>query len=189
MVSGGLGIRGDDQTRRLTIHHNVVWDCGGAGIVIKGDHNRVFNNTIFDIGPRNEASQKSQRKFGEFDLRIHTMAEPNRPYLEQYPLLKEQNTNSLFYNNMGNIVWDWEGKPLPVSDKLTNNLQFGWKLPESWLADPNMMDFRPRKNSPLIDAGRVIPGITDNYNGKAPDIGAYEYGGKQWKAGSDLIDE
>jgi hypothetical protein len=188
-VSGGLGIRGDDQTRKLTIHHNIVWDCGGAGIVIKGDHNRVFNNTIFGIGPRKDALQQGPRKFGELDLQIHTMAEPNRPYLEQYPLLKEQNTNSLFYNNMGNIVWDWEGKPLPVSDKLTNNLQFGWKLPESWLADPNMMDFRPRKNSPLIDAGRVIPGITDNYNDKAPDIGAYEYGGKQWKAGSDLIDE
>ena len=51
------------------------------------------------------------------------------------------------------------------------------------------MDFRPRENSPLINAGRVIPGFTDNYNGKPPDIGAYEYGGKNWRAGSDLIDE
>ncbi len=72
---------------------------------------------------------------------------------------------------------------------MANNLEFGRKLPESWLADPKKMDFRPRKNSPLIDAGRVIPGFTDNYNGKAPDIGAYEYGGKQWKPGYDLIDE
>jgi len=24
----GLGIRGDDQTRHLTVHNNVVWDCG-----------------------------------------------------------------------------------------------------------------------------------------------------------------
>ena len=38
-------------------------------------------------------------------------------------------------------------------------------------------DFRPKPNSVLIDAGTVINGITDSYEGAAPDIGAYEYGG------------
>jgi hypothetical protein len=181
----GKGIRGDDQTRGLTVHHNVVWDCGGRGITVKGDHNRVFSNTVFDIGPRNEAAQKRQP--GQ-DLLIPTRAEPKKPWREQFPLLKVQNANSLFYNNaVGDIVW--RGKPLPVGDKITNNLELGRKLPEAWLADPKKMDFRPRKNSPLIDAGRVIPGFTDSYNGKAPDIGAYEYGGRQWRPGSDLIDE
>ena len=54
-------------------------------------------------------------------------------------------------------------------------------------------DFRPRKGSSLIDAGKIIPGINDGqdlqfnwppsfpgqnrrYVGDAPDIGAYEYG-------------
>lgn len=187
IVSGGMGIRGDGYVRGLTVHHNVVWDCGGRGITVKGDQNQVFNNTVFGIGPRNEAAQKRQRGL---DLHIFTIAERKLPWRKQFPLplLKVTNANSLFYNNaVGNIVW--RGKPLSVGDKIANNLKFGRKLPEAWLTDPKKMDFRPRKNSPLIDAGRVIPGFTDNYNGKAPDIGAYEYGGKQWKPGSDLIDE
>jgi len=196
--SDGRGIRGDGQNRELTVHHNVVWDCGGTGMTVKGDHNRVFNNTIFDIGPWNWATLDAAQKKQPFwilhmgwDLQIYTIAEPNRPWLDQSPPLKVQNTNSLFYNNaVGHIVFNWGGGDSPpVADMIANNLEFGEKLPESWLADAKKMDFRPRKNSPLIDAGRVILGFTDNYNGKAPDIGAYEYGGKQWKPGSDLIDE
>ncbi len=39
-----------------------------------------------------------------------------------------------------------------------------------------------------IDAGIVIPGINDGYRGEAPDLGAYEAGGEQWKAGHDFSD-
>ncbi len=34
--------------------------------------------------------------------------------------------------------------------------------------------FQMKKESPAIDAGLVIEGTTDGYNGKAPDLGAYE---------------
>lgn len=33
------------------------------------------------------------------------------------------------------------------------------------------------KSGKLIDAGAVIPNVNENFRGKAPDIGAYEYGG------------
>jgi hypothetical protein len=39
--------------------------------------------------------------------------------------------------------------------------------------------------SGAIDAGFVIPGITDGYVGNAPDIGCYEYGVEPWTAGAD----
>ena len=51
----GQGIRGDDMTRGLTVHHNVVWDCGMTGIIVKGGANRIFNNTIFDGSNRDKA--------------------------------------------------------------------------------------------------------------------------------------
>ena len=51
------------------------------------------------------------------------------------------------------------------------------------LVDKNNFDYRPKADSPLIDAGREIDGFTDDFKGKAPDIGAYEYGGKKWTAG------
>jgi hypothetical protein len=38
-------------------------------------------------------------------------------------------------------------------------------------------DFSLPVTSPMIDAGITIPGINDHYTGKAPDIGAVEYGG------------
>jgi hypothetical protein len=109
----------------------------------RGDHNRIFNNTIFDIGQWNEAAQKRERGW---DLCIQTRAEKETPWPKQFPLLKTQNANSLFYNNaVGNIVWFFGDKPLPV-DKVANNLEFGRELPESWLADVKRMDFRPRKH-------------------------------------------
>ncbi|HUU91561.1 MAG TPA: right-handed parallel beta-helix repeat-containing protein [Phycisphaerae bacterium] len=47
--------------------------------------------------------------------------------------------------------------------------------------------FQLQSNSPAIDYGQVIAGITDGYVGAAPDAGAYEYGGSdrvsKWTAG------
>jgi hypothetical protein len=38
------------------------------------------------------------------------------------------------------------------------------------------IDLRLRAGSAAVDAGLVLPNITDAYTGKAPDLGAYEYG-------------
>ena len=40
----------------------------------------------------------------------------------------------------------------------------------------NAVDLRLRKGAAAIDAGVILPDITDGYLGKAPDLGAYEYG-------------
>jgi len=45
-------------------------------------------------------------------------------------------------------------------------------------------NFQLQSNSPAINAGRVISGVTDGYSGSAPDIGAYEYGKPAWVAGA-----
>jgi hypothetical protein len=49
-------------------------------------------------------------------------------------------------------------------------------------------DGYPTAGSGAIDAALPIPGITDGYKGKAPDLGAYEYGGAKWTAGADWKD-
>jgi len=60
------------------------------------------------------------------------------------------------------------------------------------LRDPRNLDFRPRKGSRLVDAGSVVPPIdvseyglgmfggTASFVGEAPDIGAYEYGAREY---------
>ena len=44
------------------------------------------------------------------------------------------------------------------------------------LVRPTEVDLRPAAGSPIIDAGVHIPGVTDGYEGRAPDIGALERG-------------
>lgn len=44
------------------------------------------------------------------------------------------------------------------------------------LYDPAALDLRLRPRSAAVDAGVVIPGVTDGFAGRAPDLGAYELG-------------
>ena len=46
----------------------------------------------------------------------------------------------------------------------------------------------PESGSKAIDAGVVIPNITDGFQGKAPDLGAYERDGPRWTVGADWSD-
>ena len=40
-----------------------------------------------------------------------------------------------------------------------------------------------RKGCKAIDAGQAVPNLAETFNGKAPDLGAHEFGGKPWHYG------
>ena len=42
--------------------------------------------------------------------------------------------------------------------------------------DPSQVNLTLAPGSAAIDAGTVIPNVTDGFTGKAPDLGAYEFG-------------
>jgi hypothetical protein len=44
------------------------------------------------------------------------------------------------------------------------------------LVSPEQLDLRLAPRSRAIDAGVSLPGITDGFSGRAPDLGAYEQG-------------
>jgi hypothetical protein len=44
------------------------------------------------------------------------------------------------------------------------------------LVSPGAVDLRLKPRSRAVDAGTVLPGITDGFLGSAPDLGAYEQG-------------
>jgi len=170
-LAGGLGIRGDDQTRSLTVHHNVVWDCGRDGIIVKGDFNRVCHNTVLAIGSTDAP--------GNY-ISLHVAAEPKKWWRRQFPLLPVQNAHSLIADNAAlTITGDARGTPFRFPERMDHNYQ-GRDL---GLVNPAGLDFRPRPDSPLVDAGRVVEGITGPFVGKAPDIGAYEAGAPRWVPG------
>ncbi len=110
--------------------------------------------------------------------------------------------NGAFYNNTvfdnGDSFHHWGKEDVAEGTRVVNNAgsnkaEFAkGTIVESCrfdtdlkLADPKNMDFRPRPDSPLVDAGVEIAGITDRYKGKSPDLGAYELGGVRWVAGHD----
>ena len=169
---GGIGIRADDQSRNNSYHHNVVWDCGLAGILMKGEGNTAFNNTVFDVG--NAGVE------GNY-IMMQTAPEPEKPWALQWPNLPEQNKEAKIFNNIAHTITAGRNKPFPQDDRNTNNYQ-GKKLP---LMDIANFDFRPVLDSELIDAGKTVPGLVEDYKGQAPDIGAYELDGDNWVPGAD----
>ena len=44
------------------------------------------------------------------------------------------------------------------------------------LYKPDDFDFRLKAGSAAVDAGMILPTVKDDYQGKMPDLGAYELG-------------
>ena len=182
---GRRGIRGDDVTRNLRVHHNVVFGCDFNGIVLKGNLNDVHHNT--SIG--NE----------RVDICLTMDPEPHKKWRpENWDVnIPKQNVDTRASNNYAPVfsplmrarltrAREFESFPEVHGGDVRNNYDprrnmlvdvgpvFRDDLP--WLNDPEAMDFRPRAGSPLVDAGVIVDGYTGAFLGKAPDVGAYEYG-------------
>ena len=89
----------------------------------------------------------------------------------------------LFQNNIGTGIVLW-GTALATS--ISNNLY----TPGNETVNPGFLsltnlNFSLNSNSPCIGAGRSLAPYTDGYNGSAPDIGAFEYGGPIWSPGTN----
>ncbi len=87
----------------------------------------------------------------------------------------EPMTNSKTYNNLSDKQYE--------GNDIQNNVTASLAAAGFVGGSNDGLQFRPTTNSPSVDAGRVITGITDGYVGSAPDAGAYEYGGIDWVAG------
>ncbi len=161
-----LGIRGDDKTRGMRVHHNVVWNVRRDGIIVKGGKNAIYNNTCFANGAS--------------DIVLVSGREPDKWWQKWVTAYEHQNEDSLLVNNCANVIVSARGKRDPgLPGDHSNNDTDG----DCRLVDLDRLDFRPRADSPLVDAGRVVAGVTAPFKGKAPDIGAYEFGGTHWMPG------
>jgi hypothetical protein len=172
---GSIGIRGDDLTRGLTVDHNVVWNTK-AGIVVKGDKNSVFNNTVFNAS--------------SYDILLPNRAEPRkkRQVDAGKTFLDVQNANSLYYNNLVNDETSAKHKsplpPIAVGDKGGGHVYAS----EPPLVNPNACDFRPLEAHRKQLLGKPLPkdGITtvELDESSQPYVGAYGFGGPYWKPGA-----
>ena len=147
------------------IHHNVLWNLP-KGMMIKGDVHEIYNNTCFDING--------------VDIIILDEDYPDPPG-------GSSNTSTILRNNLaGKISGHRQNPQTPpgIEDHNVFSATNDSFNSSALLTDPENKDFTPIDSATeLIDAGVVIPGITDGYLGNAPDIGAYEVG-DSWTAGA-----
>ena len=173
---GGMGIRDDDQSRNNSIHHNVIWNIGGDGIVAKGEFNLVYNNTLFDIKGKSKPSKS-------ISIILEQNPEPVKIWAAQWPQLQKQNQWSKVFNNLTQNICTSHNLKDTIQD-IGENIFNNYRKEEqtSPLVDKYNFDFRPKENSAIVDKGKIYPTI--KFVGKAPDIGAYEFGEKMWIPGA-----
>lgn len=157
----GIGIRGDDSTAGLTIDHNVIWNFGSAGIMIKNptnptpaQANACCNNSVF----------------------YHSQLNNTKSAIIIRTKLDEENLRSTVANNLADsISGDWYAEPLgTVALCCSNSIGI---LSETKMENIDCFDFRPLDwATEIIDCGVTVSGLTETVVGIAPDIGAYERG-------------
>ncbi len=155
------GIRFDNKNtpnapygQQGNVFNNVAWNTDR--IFFKGDNHFIFNNVSFD-NHQNDLIISSNKA------------------------IQGHNHGTITRNNISNKFSGHRskaGKKYPVPGVVDNNWHgtaLGLDI-RSQLRDVDNLDFRPKANSSLVDAGLPIEGKTSYFLGKAPDIGAYEFG-------------
>jgi hypothetical protein len=125
----------------------------------------AFNNSFFTYGKAFNSMEKNARQFKHF----------NNAYYFAGPeawVLKIVDPSNEFDNDISNQPWSNTMKE--------NRFERNGKIANPGFIDPLHGNFQLQKNSPAIDAGRIMKfkefDWTQTYTGKAPDIGAYENG-------------
>ena len=177
--SSKIGLRFDNMNKPgapwgegCRAHHNVCWHTQRN--FFKGDRHFVHNNLCFD-------------------------SELNDLVISSDVATNGRNYETVTRNNLAGTFSGSRTKPgrdFPVPGTVDHNWSSdvtGVDL-RTQLRDPNNLDFRPRSGSELVDAGAVMEGYPFPIEGKAPDIGPYEYGdsdywipGRQWPHASQPV--
>lgn len=143
--NGGLGIRGDDNTAGLTVDHNVIWNVGSAGIMMKSPKNstpeqanRILNNTVFRHSSHNHIPAA---------IIVQTATRANR--------------YSIIAGNLANPIYGgWYAKPLDAIGCYAHNITD--QEVETILENPEYFDFRPKvTTSGIVSLAPELEGIPE----------------------------
>ncbi len=166
--------------RNIDIHHNWFHNAysrgqryKAAGIYLDNDAHsiNVYRNVVWDVEWTNVQINWNGTNIDIF----------NNTLLEGSAVMGAWHKTGTAFSDVR--VWNnlsdddsWE----PQSNK-QNNLTYT----QNPFINKNDGDFRLKSGSQPIDFGRVINAysVTQGYNGSAPDVGAYEFGGDNWVPG------
>ncbi|MEI8350860.1 MAG: chitobiase/beta-hexosaminidase C-terminal domain-containing protein [bacterium] len=144
----GTGIRLEGPVENYVLRQNVVWGQSGAAILMTSPsrYNFVFNNTCALNGAGIETGPR-----GRGD---------------------DYGETRIINNIFAGPVWTEAGGVPPEKLVWKNN----FTGPTPGFVDLASGNFNLAAGSPCIDAGQEEPEFTDEFTGKLPDMGAYEFG-------------
>lgn len=188
----GMGMRCDAEGNDIHVHHNVVWNSV-AGCKWQGygpfflNNNTVFVNTKqapFMLAERTNEHERKEAGHDEVAERWDVMNNAAYDLLYRY-----SSTYKLELQKRGIKLDNFHSYPQHVNDHFTANLSWKQGAPADWFVSTDLetIDLRPKPGSPLIDAGVVVKGVAEEFKGKAPDAGAYEFGGDDWVPGASWL--
>lgn len=173
--------------RTVTVRRNVVYRCNGPGISVRSNcigPIDVYNNTFY----RNDKVQEGWGSvflddFGEendpvirFKNNIVVHDETTRTYLWESATCTnvDADYNALYDISGTEDVYRGTSYGTYAAYQSAGHEPHSVVSQNPLLNDPENGDFTLQSGSPCIDAG---VDVGEDYNGEAPDIGAYEYGG------------
>jgi gliding motility-associated-like protein len=162
VTTGGAqcGIYFDQATGPGTLHHNVTWNCADSDIYHEVVNETRHSGTTLYIYNNTFATSTGGNPVSSYRTYITSPHDVQR--------------NNIYRRR---IVINWGASAGNIANSLLDNVN-----PQFVGTGQSGLAYRLNAGSPAINAGVVIPGITDGSVG-APDIGAYEYGGPAWVPG------
>jgi hypothetical protein len=163
---------GNSEFRYNWLHHNVA---DGKNMGLYFDHgckNLIFHhNVIWAV----DFAGIINNHYGNYLLYYNnTVADARHSYRSTWSAAQEKDLYGCrMFNNVGTAAMVVGAEDLASGSNSWNYR----KLREKRFLSPG---------TEPVDSATVIPGITDDYVGAAPDRGAYELGAPPWKAGHDF---
>lgn len=144
--------------RNNIIENNIFWGNGGGNFPDDLPYD-VVGNTYFANNPWSSS-------FIDGNIFRYNNAS-NRPFFAIYRNLQTQGNCP---TGGANLCYETPELAQATFPTWTNN-----RRQDPLFTNPSTNDYSLQSNSPMIDQGRIIPGV--QYNGSAPDLGAFESGG------------
>jgi hypothetical protein len=176
------GSKGDVPLANTEISYNIWHDYHIQGE--SGSHGGLYtdnsspgytfhHNVIWNV-PR--AFSTNGKNIHDVYVYHNTLINIRRSLTKWGANLKDKSRNIIVRNNLSDGAPEHQFQGTEVDHNLEEA-----SLTE--FVDPGNGNYRLKPSSPSIDKGVAIKGINDGAV-NAPDLGAYEYGGKDWTAGA-----
>jgi hypothetical protein len=182
----GNGIHLDNGTYDVQIDHNVIYGLKGNGDINHGGNGINFG------GHTNAPPAGSKLPYLTGTIENNTIVAGLNDTIFNYFASSSYDANTVVKNNIldgahpsgQDYGFISGGTPVEATNLVTLHSDNGTGTDPKY-ANPATGDYTLAAGSPAIDAGTVLPGVTDGYAGSKPDIGAYESGTTKWVAGCD----